>query len=169
MKSWTCIDHGEFQSPISVCPTCNKRAKRNGLKEIIDSGTAPTVTRASFKKTNELLDTTLRNQNLTNYTNATGVPKATFSNEFHHDSGLTTGYGKEFLQKISGGAPMAALDVERISEWDRNTGEAPHLAPVDLNKYDNLVATVEAGGRIGSSGHIRERTNVVAKDRGEYR
>ena len=169
MKSWTCSDHGEFSAPISICPVCKKRSKRNGLKEIIDSGTPPSQTRASFKKTNELMDTTLRAQNMTNYSNATGygnAGKATFANEYQHDSGLMVGYGMDFLQKYMGGSQLAQVDLEAVRQGKQGP-EAYN--PVDVKKLADWTATVPAGSTIGSASHIRERTNVIAKDRGEYR
>lgn len=174
MKSWTCVSHGEFQSPLSICPTCKKRAKRNGLKEIIDSQTAPGVTRAIYSDLNHMMEDAMKAGHLRDYSNATGVPKVTFENEFQHESGLVTGYGKDFLHKISGGAPLATMDLDATLDRARHTPshqpvEAVHNAPLDLAKYDNLHATVEAGGKIGSSRHIAERTNVIARDRGEYR
>ena len=174
MKSWTCASHGEFRSPISICPTCKKRGKRNGLKEIIETQSAPGVTRAIYSDLNHMMEDALAAGHLRDYSNATGVPKVSFENEYQHDTGFVTGYGKDFLNKISGGAPLASMDLDATLDRARHTPhyqqvEPVYGAPLDLAKYDNLHATVNAGGRIGSARHIAERTDVIAKDRGEYR
>lgn len=158
-KEWCCAEHGNFESPISICPTCKRRGTRVFL-------TAPSVTRANYTKTNAVMEDAFKGNNLRNYTNATGVSRATFQNEFQSDSGLVAGYGKDFLAKISGGAALGRLDLEQTLAQR----QAVHTQ-VDPNQLmpDNLAATVEAGARINSASHLRPRTTIQARDPMEYK
>lgn len=158
-KEWECPKCGQFEAAlvVSICPTCKSRLKRVFL-------TAPSITRASYARTNKLMESTLTNQNIRNYTNATGVGKATFSNEFQHESGLVAGYGMDFLKKQMGGGALARLNPERFLKNDPTPYDE-----VDVSHMANLGATVEAGAKINSRSHLVPRTNVMARDPGEYR
>lgn len=165
-KEWSCPKCGEFEAAlmVSICPTCHSRVKRVFL-------TAPTITRATYQRTNKLMDDTLRAQNLTNYSNATGygnAGKATFSNEFQHESGLVAGYGMDFLRRVTNGGQLRRLDeglVQRGVQGD----EA--YKPVDVARLypENLAAVTQAGAKINSKSHLSPRTNIEAHDPQEYR
>lgn len=110
------------------------------------------------------MEETFKNQNIRNYTNATGIPKATFSNEFQHESGLVAGYGMDFLKKQMGGGALARLNTDKVLKNDPMPYDE-----VDVSQMASLGATVEAGAKINSRGHLVPRTNVMARDPGEYK
>ena len=158
-KEWECPKCGQFEAvlAVSICPTCKSRLKRVFL-------TAPSITRASYQRTNKLMESTLTQQNIRNYTNATGQPKATFSNEFQHESGLVAGYGMDFLKKQMGGGALARLNTDKVLKNDPTPYDE-----VDVSAMANLAASVEAGARINSRSHLVPRTNTMARDPMEYK
>lgn len=157
-KEWECPKCGQFEAMllVSICPTCHSRLKRVFL-------TAPSITRASYTRTNKLMEETLTNQNIRDYTNATGVSKVTFNNEFQHESGLVAGYGMDFLKKQMGGGALARLNTDRMLKNDPSPYDE-----VDVGHMATMGAFANAGDRINSRSDLVPRTNVMARDPGEY-
>jgi len=149
IKEYRCNDHGDFESTFPICPTCKKISKRVFL-------TAPHIGSVKQQNVNRILEDVLPSQNLTNYTNATGYPKPTFSNIYTNQDGLRAGWGMESLKAL--GVPQ---DVP-LTKVDVNTGQR---SPVDLATVAaNLpkVVTAEAGAQVGIGSRVAKGNSVLS-------
>ncbi len=165
VKTFHCDNCGEFQAPLSICPSCKRRAKRSGIAEIVASRQAPGVSSAKYRNSNRLLETALTEQGLVDYTNrnchAGEAGKPTFRSEWQHSSGLHVGYGAEFLHKVSGGAQLAQLDLDSVKTGTPIYNPAPAQAALEAAK---LSAITTANAKVGVSAqrnpHLSARTTI---------
>ena len=158
VKEWRCATDGDFESELPICPKCRKLAKRVFL-------TPFNIGSVKEQNINRVLDDVLPSQNLSNYTNATGHPKPTFSNIYQNDSGMAAGWGIESMYNLPGVQRMPKEAT--LARMNPETGAREQI---DVAAWANgLPKSVSAvsGSQVGRGGMLKARTAIERRYEGK--
>ena len=170
LKPFDCPTCGSFEALIPICTRCGKTAKRAGMKEILASGRPPGYSSGSAKRTDKILSDEFERRGITNFTNAGGVSRPTFS-----DRGMPGGVNQSVLHEANSMNPMGpmppiqamyARDIGRMGidlrnmtvegrPWQPPQADAVQ-APVNANlgpRGNELLANREVIGRTDGNGN----------------
>jgi hypothetical protein len=165
LKEYDCPNCGAFHALIPICTRCGKTAKRAGMKEILTSGRPPGYASGVARRTDKILEQEFADRGITNFTNAGGVSRPTFSDRGSMPAGLNL--------SVLGEAPAAppiqagyASDLGRMGidlrnmtvegrPWQPPQADAVQ-APVNANlgpRGNELLQNREVIGRTDNHGN----------------
>jgi hypothetical protein len=160
IKEFRCDTHGDFESGLPICPVCKRKAKRVFL-------TAPNIGSTKFGNINRALDDILPSQHLSNYSNATGYPRPSFSNVFQNSSGFSAGWAdptnvERSMAELNRYLPAGAAPMSPVStKLDVETGRVAHVDISQIAKALPRGIGAETGAKVGIKNVLKQKANIV--------
>jgi hypothetical protein len=170
IKEFRCPDgHGDFESTLPLCPKCRKLSTRVFL-------TPPNIGTTGYNNINRILDDTLPRQNLSNYTNATGYPRPTFSNIYQNDSGFSAGWADpsniessfaELNRYLPRGANPIGTTGQKMDESGRTSTIDITALAASLPKGVSAKNDVAVGKGVAARSALAKMTEVAGRYNGK--